>query len=544
MKTEMAARGVRSWTAVVLSGLLTLAAPLAAQSAGQGTQTAPPPTPPAAGQTLTTPQMPVTAPAGAAIDLTMDQAVSMAVEANLGLKSQRLNVDIAAEGIAGAEAAFKPTLTAQASSTSSTRLPTSFTDLTSGSISSASLNGQAGVSQFMPWLGGSYSASWSNGRSTTTQQQPVFNPQLTSSVTFGYTQPLWRGLRIDANRAALANTETTKQVADLDLQLNTIELQSSVQQAYLGLKAAMLELGVANENLNLAKQQLTESQSKVKVGISAQVDIIQAEVQVQQNQVSVIQAEGQVTASADQLRTMILDPARPDYWTVQFNPTDPMVVQAREIDIDAAVKAALANRLDVQEARRNLEIAHRSTRLADDLTKPLVNAFGQYSATSSGGTQFAYDGLTGNLASTTVKSLGSVLDQTFTGAFPSWAFGVNVGYPIGRSVAQANLAQQRLSEEQAQINLRNMELSVAATVRNAARNVKTNFEVMQASHAALDAAQKQLDAENRKKELGLSDSFTLLQKQQILTSARVQDIFAQVAYNSAILTFEQVQRVR
>jgi outer membrane protein TolC len=543
MKTEMAARGVRSWTAVALSALLMLGAPLAAQSSGQGAQTTPPPTPPA-GQTLTTPQMPVAAPSGATIDLTMDQAVSMAVEANLGLKSQRLNVDIAAEGIAGAQAAFKPTLSAQASQSNSTRLPSSFTDLTSGSISSSALNGQASVTQFLPWLGGSYQAQWTNGRSTTTQQQPIFNPQLTSSISFGYTQPLWRGLRIDANRAALANTETAKQVADLDLQLNTIELQSSVQQAYLGLKAADLELEVANKNLELAKQQLSESQARVKVGIDAPVDIIQAQVQVQQNQVSVIQAAGQVTAAADQLRTMILDPARPDYWTVQFNPTDPIVIEARVIDIDAAVKAALANRLDVQESRRNLEIAHRSTRLADDLTKPLVSAFGQYSATSSGGTQFAYDGLTGNLASTTVKSLGSVLDQTFTGAFPSWVFGVNVGYPIGRSVAQANLAQQRLSEEQAQINLRNLELSVAATVRNAARNVQTSFEVMQASHAALDAASKQLDAENRKNELGLSNSFTLIQKQQILTGARVQDIFAQVNYNSALLTFEQVQRVR
>jgi outer membrane protein TolC len=543
MKTEMAARGVRSWTAVSLSALLTLAAPLGAQSAGQGTQTTPPPTPPA-GQTLTTPQISVAPPDGSTIDLSMDQAVTMAVEANLSLKAQRLNVDIAAEGIAGAQAAFKPTLTAQASSSSSTRLPSSFTDLTSGSISSASLNGQAGVSQLMPWLGGSYSASWSNGRSTTTQQQPVFNPQLTSQVTFGYTQPLWRGLRIDANRAALANDETAKQVADLDLQLNTIELQSSVQQAYLGLIAAKAELDVANQNLDLAKKQLKESQSRVRVGIDAPVDVIQSEVQVEQDQVSVIQADGQVTAAADQLRTMILDPARPDYWTVQFNPTDPIVVEARTIDIDAAVKNALANRLDVQESRRNLEIAHRTTRLSEDLTKPLVNAFGQYSATSSGGTQFSYDGLTGNLAGTTVKSLGSVLDQTFTGAFPSWAFGVNVGYPIGRSVAEANLAQQRLSEQQAQINLRSLELSVAATVRNAARNVQTNFEVMQAAHKALDAATKQLEAENRKNELGLSNSFTLIQKQQILTQARVQDVFAQVNYNSALLTFDQVQRVR
>lgn len=543
MTTGMATYGVRSWTAVSLCTLLSLAAPLGAQSAGQTTQTTPPPTPPPAGQTLTAPPIQVAPPTGPVLDLTMDQAVQMAVEANLALKSARLNVDIASEAIAGAVAAFKPTLSASASNQSSTRLPSSFTDLTSGSISSANLTGGATVTQSLPWLGGAYSASWSNARSTTTQPQPVFNPQLTSNVSFAFQQPLWRGLKIDANRAAVANNESAKQVADLGLEFNTLELTSSVQQAYLGLKAANAELDVANQNLDLSKENLHDSQARVKVGLDAPVDIIQAQVQVQQNQVGVIQAQGQVSAAQDQLRTMILDQSRTDYWTVQFNPTDPIVVAPRQIDIDAAVKNALANRLDVQEAKRNLEIQHRTTQLDSDLTKPLVNAVAQYSATSSGGTQFSYDGLSGQVLSTTVRSLGSVLDQTFVGDFPTWSVGVNVGYPIGRSVAQANLAEQRLGEQQAALNLRNLELSIAATVRNAARNVQTNYEVMLAQQGALDAATKELDAENRKKDLGQSDSFVMLQKQQILTAARVSYILAQVAYNSALLTFDQVQKV-
>jgi outer membrane protein len=556
MATTMANRGVRSWTALSVAAILGCGTPLGAQGGGQttvkglllpsvgqtltpqGSQTAPP-----AGQTAT-PANPMAAQGGPVLQLTMEQAVAMAVESNLSLKAARLNVDIAAEGVAGAQAVFKPTLSLSTSTSTNSSLASSVTDLTSGTISSSSLNDGVTVNQLMPWFGGNYTASWTNSRSTTTRTAPSFNPQLQSNVSFSYTQPLLRNFLIDPNRAALENSQTAQQVANLDIQLNTITLQNSVRQAYLQLIAANEQLKVSMQNLDLANQTLTSNQARVKVGVAAQADIITSEVAVKQNQQQLIQARGNVAASEDQLRSLILDPSRPDYWTVHLDTTDSIVVQSRDIDVDASVKSALANRLDLQEARRNLEIAHRTTRLDETLTKPSLNAIAQYSATSSGGTVFTYDGFTTTPISQTTKPFSSVLSDTFTGAVPSWAVGVTLGYPIGRTTAEANLAQQRLAEQQAQINLRNQELQVAAQIRQAARDVKTNYEVVQAAHAALDAAQQQLDAENRKQEVGLSDQFTLLQKVQTLTGARINAVSAEINYNFALLAFDRLQKVR
>ena len=555
MATTTANRGVRSWTALSVSVMLACATPLEAQGGGQtavkglllppgsqtvaplGSQTVPPP----AGQTTPTA---LAAQSGPVLQLTMEQAVTMAVESNLSLKAARLNVDIAAEGVAGAQAVFKPTLSLSTSTSTSSRLASSVTDLTSGTIASSSLNNGLSVSQFMPWFGGNYTASWSNSRSTTTQTAPSFNPQLQSNVSFSYTQPLLRNFLIDPNRAALENSQTAQQVANLDIQLNTITLQNSVRQAYLQLIAANEQLKVSSQNLDLANQTLTSNQAKVKVGVAAQADIITSQVAVKQNQQQLIQARGNVASAEDQLRSLILDPNRPDYWTVHLDATDSIVVQNRDIDVDATVQSALANRLDLQEARRNLEIAHRTTRLDETLTKPSLNAVAQYSATSSGGTVFTYDGFTTTPISQTTKPFSSVLSDTFSGAVPSWAVGVTLGYPIGRTTAEANLAQQRLAEQQAQINLHSQELQVAAQIRQAARDVRTNFEVVQAAHAALDAAQAQLDAENRKQEVGLSDQFTLLQKVQTLTGARINAVSAEINYNFALLAFDRLQKVR
>ena len=539
MTTRMSLRGAGSWAVVAASAVFAFGAPLAAQTQAQSTPTtAPPP------KLALASQQPVPPQGAMVLQLSMDQAVQMATDANLALKADRLNIDIAAEGVAGAEAAFKPIVNGSATKSSSVRLPSSFTDLTSGSISSASINGGANVSQSVPWLGGSYFASWSNSRLTTNQPQPVFNPQLTSQVQFQYTQPLLRNFMIDPNRAALENSQTQQQVANLDLQFRTITLQNQVRLAYLSLIAANAQLDAARKNLELAQTQLKNDQSKVKVGVGAPIDEISDNLAVQQNQGSVVQAVGFAEQAEDQLRTMILDPNRPDFWTVHIDPVDELVVQERQVDVDAAIKTALANRLDVQEAQRNLEVTHRTTRLDENLTKASVNAVAGYSATSSGGTQFSYANITDTTGIPTTRSLGSVLSQTFAGDFPSWSVGVQVGYPIGRSTAEANLAQQRLNEQQAQINLQQLQLQVAAAVRQAARDVNNSYQVVQTSKAAFDAAQQQLDAENRKQELGLSDTFTLLQKQTQLAQARVSNISAMIAYNTALLTFDRVQRVQ
>jgi outer membrane protein TolC len=53
-----------------------------------------------------------------------------------------------------------------------------------------------------------------------------------------------------------------------------------------------------------------------------------------------------------------------------------------------------------------------------------------------------------------------------------------------------------------------------------------------------------VDAEQRKAQVGLSDVFTLLQKQQLLAQARIAELNATIAYNQALLEFDRVQKIR
>ena len=58
------------------------------------------------------------------------------------------------------------------------------------------------------------------------------------------------------------------------------------------------------------------------------------------------------------------------------------------------------------------------------------------------------------------RSFGSVLGDVFTNAYPAWTFGVQIGYPLGASASEANLAKARLQHSQAETQLRNLELEI------------------------------------------------------------------------------------
>jgi len=532
-------RGRRA--AVIAFGVvLAMGAPLGAQQTGA--QQA------AATRPVGLPQSPAPAPAAGTkvLQLSMAEAVAMSMEANLGLKSQRLNVDVAAQNIVGAHASFLPQLRGSVSRQVTDRPASSFTDVSAATISSNNLAVGATLNQQLPWYGGSYSVNFNNGRSATSSVGATFNPTLSSSFTVNYSQPLLQGFKLDSARVGLETSERQREIADLDLQAQMITLQAQVRDAYLNLVGAVETRKVVGQNMDSAQRQLDRSKQQVGVGTLAQIDVIQAEANVASTQVSVISSDAQIAAAQDVLRSLILDPARPDYWDIEFQTTDTIPeATPRAIDVNAVTANALASRLDLLSARKNLAITGLNVKLDHDLTKPTVNAIAQYSASGTGGVLNTYSQtFPPTLLSQSAKSLGSTLGEAFSGAYPSWTVGLNVTYPIGTTSARSNLARAQIQEHQQQINLKDLERQVSAAVRQAVRDVETTAQRVVAAAASLTANEKQYEAEKRKEEVGLSTTFDVLQKQALLASARLTDIQARIQYSQALLNLDRVQKIR
>jgi outer membrane protein TolC len=509
------------------SALRQLPADAAQQPATQQSATPPQATPPA----VTPPQGASQQPAnGPVLQLSIDQAVDMSLETSLGLKAERVNVDITAQGIASAQSAFIPTLTLGFTGNTAQRQSTDFTQ-GNADISTHNSGGQGALDQALPWNGTRYHIGWNASRVTTLGGINTFNPQLGSALTFNVTQPLWRNFRIDPSRGSVLSSEISHKMADLNLQQRVISTQANVQRAYLNLVGAIKGQEVAQQNMDIAQDSLRAARARVAVGVSPNTDVIQAQAQAASFGEQLIVANSAISTAEDQLRELILDPGRSDYWSVKLEPTSTILLTDQTIDSDAVIKNALANRLDAEAQRQQIQVTDLNLQVS-------------YTATGTAGTQFTYgSGFPPVVLGETDRNFTSALGDAFLGSYPSWTVGVLFGYPIGRSGAEAAVAQDALTKHQQEINLQQLQIEIVREVREAIRQVATSYQRVQATQAALDATQAQLDAQQRRFETGLTSSFELQQNQRDLATARQNDLQAKISYNLALITLNAVQKI-
>ena len=99
--------------------------------------------------------------------------------------------------------------------------------------------------------------------------------------------------------------------------------------------------------------------------------------------------------------------------------------------------------------------------------------------------------------------------------------------------------QQRQTIAQA----RALELQIATEVTNAALLVESNRERLQAAQDAREFAEKRLEAEQSRFEVGLSTNFFVVQAQRDLRDAQNAELRALLDYRRAQVDFERVQEI-
>jgi outer membrane protein len=474
--------------------------------------------------------------------LTIDEAVQMALENNLGVQIARMDPPIQDFGVAEARAAWFPTFTT-AVQTSNTDTPNN--SFLSGALgpktSDARVNTNVGIGQALPW-GGTYSVGWDSTRSTTTNIFSNFSPQLRSSLALNYRQPLLRGFSIDTLRQQLLVSQKNREIADVTLQRSIALTARAVRNAYWDLAYAIAALTVQTQSLELAQQSLRDTRARIEIGTTPPIDVVEAEAEVAQREEAVIVADAQIAAAEDVLRALVFDPAAADFWSLRLEPISPPSLDIRPIDTDAAVQTALAARTDLMQTQKNLEATAVDLRYFRNQTLPDVTASIDYGLTGLGGTEFIRGaGFPGPIIGRSERGFSQVLRDLFGNTFPAWTASLNVSYPIGPSPQDANLARARLQYSQQQTQLRSQQLQVATEVRDTARQVLTNQKRIETTRASRQLAERRLEAEERKFAAGTSTSFFVFQAQRDLALARNNELQAILDYNRSIVDFETVQ---
>src|ERR1700730_3478374 len=303
---------------------------------------------------LTAQTAPTAQAAGPVRRISADDAVQLALEQNLGIQIERVNPRIQDVAVAQARSLWVPTVSSTLSNNSTTSQAISAFSGGQTQVNDSRFTTLFGVSQLLP-TGANYSVSWNNWRGTSTNVFNSYDPQLSSTVSLNATQPLLRNFKIDTARQQLELSRKDRDAADLQLRSTIVATTRNVKNAYWELVYQISSLNAAQQSLDLAKRVLGDNEKRVQIGTMAPIDIVEAESEVARNESPEIIAQAAIKSAEDQLRALIYDPSSPDFWTLTIEPSETAPLQAQSVNVDEAMRRAVANRVDIKQAKNGLE---------------------------------------------------------------------------------------------------------------------------------------------------------------------------------------------
>jgi outer membrane protein TolC len=483
----------------------------------------------------------VRAQAGAPYNLSLDDAVKLALEHNLDIQVERLNPQTFDFSIAALDASFRPNFTSTFTNSNQVTLPNSQLTTNAASIETGNVLWNTGIAQSLKWGGSSYAIGFNNRRTDSSNQFTTRNPSYNSAISFAFVQPILRGFKTDGVRSQLKVTQINQEVSEVQLKATITNTLSNVRNAYWDYLFSLQAVEVANQSLSLADKLVDDNKTRVEIGTMAPIDVVQAEAEAATRRQTLAQVEATSRTAELALKRLIVSGTEDPIWRASLVPTDRPDFRPELVDIEGAVRKAIENRTDLEQARKQLESNDVTVQALANSVLPALDLSLNYGLAGLGGTQFVRSGLGGAIAQTVPGGYSQALNNIRNLDAPNWGVALNLSYPIGTSAADAGLARARLQIQQTQAQIRQLELNVATEVTNTALQVQSNLKRVEAASAARELAQRRLEAEQSKFEVGMSTNYFVVQAQRDLRDAQNVELRTLLDYRKSLVDFERVQ---
>src|SRR5262249_4582223 len=150
---------------------------------------------------------------------------------------------------------------------------------------------------------------------------------------------------------------------------------------------------------------------------------------------------------------------------------------------------------------------------------PNLTVGASYTQSGVGGVQTLRSGLGGDIIGRIQGGLGDAFGQIFGFNYTGYSFGFNLSIPLSNKSAQADNARAITTKDSLEARRTQLAQQIALDVRNAQSVVIMTRAQINAAEKALELANVELDAEQKKFQLGISQLRFVLQEQSNVTDA-------------------------
>lgn len=500
--------------------------------------------------------------------LSLREALALALENNKDIEVARDNVKIAEFDLKGARGSYDPRLT---STSYFERIESPISSFLSGgsngSTTTSDYTGSVRLEGPTPKFGGNYRFDFSSIRQTTNNQFVPLSPQYPTTLSFNYTQPLVRGLRFDNNRRLIEIAKKNLSLTDAQFRQRAIETITAVQRAYWDLAFALRNLQVQKDAVRDSRSQLEHNKRLVADGALAPIDIVAAEAQVATFEQALFSSLEEVSRSENNLKNLISENRNAKIWIDSIVPTDSVDLATPAISLPDALRVAMENRPELQQATVIREINQIDQKYFREQTKPAIDLVGSYGMVGLAGllSPTALNPITSSsialrdrvndlsvLAGLPVLPIvpsqfspdllggyGKSLSNLAANRYNNFRVGVQISLPLRNRTAEAQLGRSLVEGQRIATQREQLEQSIQVDVRNALQAVRSGEARLRAASVNRDASEQQYASEQRKLDAGQSTVFLVLERQTALTAARGNELRAQTDLNKA---FAELQR--
>ena len=454
--------------------------------------------------------------------LTLEQSVAQALARNFTVRIQRYTTDEAQASVIIAKSVYDPVLGVdwqkavnQAPTLTTTGegvpigQPGLRTDQTQTTLS---------VTQNIP-TGGTLTGDYNLTKESTNSIYAILNPDYNGNVSLSITQPLLQGAGTDYGLALIRRARLGSRIADLTFRSTILTMVFNVETAYYNLIYFRQQYEVGKDTLKLAEQLLDENRIKRQTGVLTDLDVVQAQAGVATANSQLIQFKQAMENAAD----ILLEALGEREFHFPIGPVAFPPLGDTDVSFDFSYKLARDNGPSLEIVEATIEQYQLDALRAKRNELPALNV--------NGGLGYSSD----------THSYYSAARQEWNGTGYNWSGGVTLTYPWGQRNNKALYRQAMDSVNSEKVVFDQSDQTLVVNVRAAVRSVQANVENVAAATQAELFTQKQYDLQKARFDAGLATSYDVLQAQNLLESARVTKLQADVNLRIAIADLRMLE---
>ncbi len=366
-------------------------------------------------------------------------------------------------------------------------------------------------------------ASYAISRTYTNLAFATLNPSYFNSFVVEFRQPFLRGFGLDYNRSQIEMQKLNRMISVERLRREIRETVFNVEQAYWTLLQARRSVTVSARLLTDLETILDWLVQRKEAGYDVYgVQLNLTVSRIEQRKVDFIRRCNDVRNAEDALKTLMNDPDLNLADNAEIVPIDAASLEPVVLDELGEISAALSHRSELHEARHTIEQAQLAVGVAKNQAMPRLDVLFRY----------VIDGLGPHWY--------GAFSQLSENDFNEYVLGIEFEWPIGNRGPEAAVRRARLQQAQAIAAHRGQIENVVREVKQAIRDLQTNYEQIGPSLQASRATRDQLRATKARQERLDPPSLQVeLDAHEALAASRDSLLQVLANYNIALTNLER-----